>query len=373
MSTRRVSCVDGTAREPDALRVLVVDDSVVMRQLISRILSDHPLCEVAGSARNGAEALDKVAILKPDIVTLDIEMPVLGGLEALRLIKERHPEVRVIMCSSLTAQGASITIDALLSGADDYVTKQHSGEMNAHAYDSLKDSLFAKVKAIATKRAGKKPGSANPAERQTVYVAQGTSQSTYRELSLDRPRVLTIGVSTGGPVALADLLPRIPAGFRLPILIVQHMPPLFTQMLAERLSKLSQIPVKEGVDGMEVVPGCAIIAPGNYHMRVVSRAGVPAVALSQDPHENSCRPAVDVLFRSVAEVYGGATLAVVLTGMGQDGLEGARALKGRGARVFAQDQRTSVVWGMPGAVVAAQLADAVVPLQEMCPAIMRHI
>jgi two-component system chemotaxis response regulator CheB len=356
------------------VRVLVVDDSVVMRQLISRVLSDQPHLEVVGVARNGLDALAKTSQLKPDLITLDVEMPELDGLGALRRIRQEHPNTRVIMCSSLTARGAKTTIDALMLGADEYVTKQRSGEMTQSAYDVLRTDLLEKINILFPSTASQ------DSSRRTTGItgAQGPAAANGpvpRLVSASRPapKVLVIGVSTGGPSALAELLPMFPADFSLPIMIVQHMPPTFTASLAERLDKLSAIRVLEATAGMTPTAGTALIAPGDYHLRVVRRGLNITTALDQGERENFCRPAVDVLFRSVAEVYSGAAIATILTGMGQDGLLGVRQLRNLGAIVFAQNKDTSVVWGMPGAIATANLADAVLPLKEIYNSIERQL
>jgi two-component system chemotaxis response regulator CheB len=378
------SLLDRPTESGRQIRTLVVDDSVVIRRLITRMLSSDPGIEVVGSARDGVDALVKVQQLQPDLVTLDVEMPEMNGLEALRLMQVRHPKVRVIMCSSLTERGATITIDALLAGASDYVCKQHSSELSESAYEPLRADLLSKIHQIFGRSMA--PGtSASPslmatAPQSPAIAGAGLAKAPVAQLPATKPfsqtrvvpRILAIGVSTGGPSALAEILPLIPSDFSLPIAIVQHMPPFFTQLLAERLSRLSGIPVLEATQGMQVKAGMAIIAPGNFHMRLIRRRdGVIEVELNQQAQENSCRPAVDVLFRSVAEVYGGAAIAVILTGMGQDGLLGVRALKGLGASVVVQDSATSVVWGMPGAVAGAHLADSVLPLKEIIPEVLR--
>lgn len=355
------------------IRVLVVDDSVVMRQLITRMLSGEPDFDIVGTARNGNDALLKVQQLRPDLVTLDIEMPELDGLGALRLIQQRFPKTRVIMCSSLTERGATITMDALLAGADDYVTKAHSGEMAEGAYNALKDSLILKIRQLFRKKESLSPVNHLSRTRSSLAPATPSKPSLLWQQHKPAPRILAIGVSTGGPSALAEIIPTIPADFPLPIAIVQHMPPFFTHLLAERLTKISRISVAEAKQGMRVQAGHAIIAPGDHHMRLVGKQDNICVQLNQDPQENSCRPAVDVLFRSIAEAYGGGVIAVILTGMGQDGLLGVRKLKDFGASVLVQDNQTSVVWGMPGAVANANLADAVLPLKDIVPAILRLI
>lgn len=353
------------------IRVLVVDDSVVMRQLISRMLGSETGCEVIAFAKNGLDAVAKVEQFKPDLVTLDVEMPELDGLGALKLIKEKSPRTRVIMCSSLTSRGATATVEALILGADDYVAKQRSGEMTQTAFETLRSDLVEKVKALF-----------QLAEREQMSGASGRlklevhpSTPSYKMSGLRRvtPKVVVIGVSTGGPSALAELLPAFPANFPLPILIVQHMPPVFTASLAERLTRLSRLPVIEATAEMIVVPGQALLAPGDFHLRLIRRGTSVVTALDRGERENFCRPAVDVLFRSVAEVYCGAAIATVLTGMGQDGLAGARLLRNLGATVFAQDRETSVVWGMPGAIVNAELADAILPLKQIYSSIERRL
>ncbi len=350
------------------IRVLVVDDSVVIRRLVTHALGEDPAFEVVGSAANGVIALARIPQLNPDVVTLDIQMPEMDGLETLRRIRKDYPDLCVIMFSTLTERGATATLDALMLGANDYVTKAANVGSLDVSMASLRGELIPKIKqffvlpgeAQAPAPAAPKP-SARPAAPLTP-VAPG---------KFGRPRVLAIGVSTGGPNALSVLLPMLPADFPLPVLIVQHMPPLFTRFLAERLNALSRLRVEEAAEGSEAVPGKALVAPGDYHMRLVRSDGHVLVKLDQGPPENSCRPAVDVLFRSVEETYGGAAIAVILTGMGQDGLRGAQLLKASGAWVIAQDEASSVVWGMPGAVVEAGLADRVVSLEQVVPEIMK--
>jgi two-component system chemotaxis response regulator CheB len=356
----------------EKVRILVIDDSVVMRQLITRMLNSEPTFEVMGSARDGRDALAKIRLLCPDLVTLDIEMPELDGIATLREIKRIAPSVRVIMCSSLTERGASVTLDALLAGADDYVTKQHSGEMAASAYDALRSDLLFKIQQLFKPKL-------TPAAPTRVFNAPPISTVTRPTQiaplkATGKAEILVIGVSTGGPSALAEIIPMFPANFPLPIAIVQHMPPFFTHLLAERLTRIGKLTVVEATHGMPVSAGHVLIAPGDFHMRLVRQPSRQIVMhLNQEPQENSCRPAVDVLFRSAAEVYGGAVMAVVLTGMGQDGLLGVRSLKAHNASVIVQDAATSVVWGMPRAIADAQLADSVLPLREIVPALLRSL
>jgi two-component system chemotaxis response regulator CheB len=349
------------------IRVLIVDDSVVMRRLLVNMLSAVDGIEVVGSARDGADALQKLKTLKPDLLTLDVEMPGANGIEVLRRVRREHPGVRVIMCSSMTVDGSSTTVDALLAGADDFVTKQSCMPMGGDAYEALQSDLLYSIHRLYTL------GQTKPVEPRRRPPQAPAVAMPKPSLAIIRPEVLAIGVSTGGPELLARILPDLPAHLSVPVVMVQHMPPFFTQLLAERLTKLCNIPVFEAQDGMEVVAGQMLLAPGNFHMRLVREDGYVRVRLDQGERENSCRPAVDVLFRSVADVYGPASLAVVLTGMGEDGMRGARVLKDKGAQVLAQDEETSVVWGMPGAVVNAGLATAVLPANKMIAEVMRRL
>ncbi len=346
------------------LSVLVVDDSVVMRRMLVRMLTEDPVFEVLGSARDGMDALTKLESLRPDVVTLDVEMPHLDGMETLKLIHERYPAIKVIMISSLTARGAAISIDALMQGASDYIAKPDGTVIAPNAYQDLAQELKSKIKQLFD-LAGQ-PASLAPS--QTLPGRPfAPLQSKPARLA---PQLLVIGVSTGGPPALAELIPMIPADFPLPIAIVQHMPPTFTRLLAERLDRIGKINVAEATQDMRLRPGLAVVAPGNFHMRVVRRLGHLQVALNQEEPENSCRPAVDVLFRSAAELFGGSAIAAILTGMGRDGCNGAQEMRKVGAPILAQDRATSVVWGMPGAVVEAGLADAVLPLNKIIPEVM---
>lgn len=349
-----------TLQAGEKIRVLVVDDSVVIRNLVKHALDQDPLLDVVGAAANGIIALQKIAQLNPDIVTLDIEMPEMDGLATLRHLRVQYPNLRVIMFSTLTERGAQATFEALSLGANDYVTKASNAGSLDHSLERLREELIPKIKQFFNTAEQAHPSAAKE------YVTPPRIGRGEKP----RPGIVLIGVSTGGPAALSAILPKLPAGFPLPILVVQHMPPLFTRLLAERLHSTCQLPVAEAVQGDPVEAPKILIAPGDFHMKVTSVTRGVRVWLDQSPPQNSCRPAVDALFASVAEVYGGAVVAVVLTGMGQDGLRGAQILKAQGASVLAQDEASSVVWGMPGAIVNASLADRVLPLDRIIPEIL---
>lgn len=356
------------------IRVLVVDDAVVIRRMVSAELANDPALEVVGAAANGRIALSMMSQVNPDVVILDVEMPELDGLATLKELRKSWPRVPVIMFSALTERGAEATLDALALGATAYFTKPtKTGESEA-ALAVIRVQLAPMVKAIGTKVLAQKtaqaPASPPAITPSVAPVATPTSPVRRATVPIE---VLAIGASTGGPNALADLFESLAAPLPVPILIVQHMPPMFTRLLAERLSAKYAIPVKEAVAGTRLEPGVAWIAPGDFHM-TVCRMGLQVILqLNQEPPENSCRPAVDVLFRSVAKTYGAATLAVVLTGMGQDGLRGCELVREAGGQILAQDEATSVVWGMPGHVARAGLADRVLPLCSIGEEIVRRV
>jgi two-component system, chemotaxis family, protein-glutamate methylesterase/glutaminase len=344
--------------------VLVVDDSVVVRKLVTRILDADPDLRVVGTAANGRIALEKIPLLAPDIVTLDIEMPDMDGLQTLAELRKIAPRLPVIMFSTLTERAAASTLDALALGASDYVTKPTQLRDPAEALEAVRQQLVPKIKALTgrTRRtllpsaapAGRPPA-ASPIRRPTGPPA--------------RPRVLAIGSSTGGPDALATLVAKLPAGLPVPVVVVQHMPPVFTRLFAQRLDRLTGITVREAVDKEPLRPGLMLIAPGDRHLSLRRDGERVVTVLSDGMPENHCRPAVDVLFRGVVDVYGANVLSVILTGMGQDGLRGGERVVEAGGALWAQDQATSVVWGMPGAVVNAGLASRVLPGGEIGAAI----
>jgi two-component system, chemotaxis family, protein-glutamate methylesterase/glutaminase len=355
------------------IKVLVVDDSVVIRRIITESLSNDAEFEVVGYAPNGTIALQKAAELKPDAITLDIEMPEMDGLTTIRRLRAASSTACVIMCSTLTSRGASAALDALMLGANDYVTKpSNTGPMDS-ARTMLHDELIPKIKQFfEIKKTVAMPRSIPAAASSQSRVAPRLPHAPLFTMPAER-KIVAIGVSTGGPTALMDILPKFPGSFPLPVVIVQHMPPLFTKLLAERLQARSKFEVLEATNGMALKAGRMIVAPGDYHMRLRRSGQEVVVHLDQGPRENSCRPAVDVLFRSVAETYSGGVIGVILTGMGQDGLHGVEQLKSKGAYIIAQDQASSVVWGMPGAVVEAGLADSVLGLGAVVPEILRQV
>ena len=369
MSASTWTALRGTRAAQGKIRVLVVDDSVVIRHLVMHALREEADIEVVGAEPNGAAALARIPEVQPDVVTLDIEMPVMDGLTALRQIRKLHPRLRTIMFSTLTTRGASSTFEALALGADDYVAKASNAGSLDQSMASLRGELVPKIRqffAPATAPAPALPPRPAPA------VPAGRAALSGQAVRRGAPfQILGIGVSTGGPQALASLIPQLPANLRVPVLLVQHMPPMFTRLLAERLDSLSPLHVVEAADGMEVRPGTVYIAAGDYHLRLRRSGNSLYTALDQGPHENSCRPAVDVLFRSLSENCGKHILCVVLTGMGSDGMRGTQAIKATGGYSLVQDQASSVVWGMPGAVAGAGLADAVLPLSELGPEIVR--
>jgi len=342
------------------LRVLVVDDSVVFRRVVSDVISADPELQLAGTAPNGNIALQKVAQLNPDVITLDLEMPELDGIGVLRRLKATHPQIRVIVFSVHSERGAEQTLEAMALGAADFVPKGVDLGSQAANAAYIKEQLVSKIKQFVVSTPSPRP------------VAAPNWRDSFKRVP---KQIVAIGVSTGGPNALAVLLPMLPKDLPVPIVIVQHMPPMFTRLLAERLDASSEISVVEAEAGMQLTPGTAYIAPGNYHL-TVKRNGTGAgpqvfTALDQRPPENSCRPAVDVLFRSVAEVYGQSAIGAILTGMGRDGLLGVQELRRHKARIIAQDKESSVVWGMPGVVVEAGLADVVVPIQNVAAEVER--
>ncbi len=351
--------------------VMIVDDAIVVRRALSEALSRDPDLEVVGASSNGRLALARLQTLRPDIILLDIEMPEMTGLEAIPEIRKILPHVPIIMFSTLTERGAEATLEALSLGATDYVTKPNSMEMGS-ASESISRELIPKIKALCHSSAGvQKVSTEAPASSARVPLPPiKIRAASMHSAAL---KIIAIGVSTGGPDALAKLLPSFPANFPVPVVIVQHMPPIFTTLLAKRLAERCAMPVRECQPGDLLHASCIWIAPGDYHMEVREEEHRKMLFTNQGPRENFCRPSVDVLFRSVAAVYGANSLGVILTGMGQDGLKGCEALCAAGASVIVQDEASCIVWGMPGFVARAGLAEKVLPLDQIGTEIIRRI
>ena len=371
----------------DKVRVLIVDDSAVMRKIIASALQKEPSIEIAGYAANGLQAIEAVQTCNPDVVTLDIEMPEMDGLTALREIRKENKYLPIIMFSSLTHKGAQAAVMALTAGASDYVGKPANATGGIDdAFKVLETELIPKIIGLAKRiksRRAKEEGAGEAPKPIPAVIPKAalapkpilpvkTPSSLVSKISkvtsgvLAKPaEAVCIGVSTGGPEALMQVFGAFNAPLSVPIFIVQHMPADFTTLLAARLSATGVMTVKEAEEGEIAEPGVVYIAPGGFHM-TLSRPGTKTIVhLNTEPPENSCRPAVDVLFRTAADVYGSSLLTVMLTGMGYDGLKGSQVVKEKGGQLIAQDEATSVIWGMPGAVVQAGLADAVLPIDKI--------
>ncbi len=350
------------AVRPTDIRVMVVDDSAVVRGLISRQLNAEAGMGVVATAANGELALAELARREIDVVVLDIEMPVMDGLTALGEIVARYPAVRVVMASTLTRRNAEISMRALHLGASDYVAKPETG---LGAAEEFRHELAAKIRALAPKRP---PAIARAATAPAPVMA---IPPTLARPPRTRPSVILIGASTGGPPALLKLFAALRGAVEQPILLTQHMPPTFTALLAEQLTRAGERPCAEAKDGDRIKPGHCYIAPGGWHMTVAREGAMPTLRLNQDPPENFCRPAVDPLFRTAARVFGSGALGVILTGMGSDGAQGCEALARSGGHFIVQDEASSVVWGMPGAAAATGLAGGVLPLDQIGPGARR--
>ncbi|MBK7783996.1 MAG: chemotaxis-specific protein-glutamate methyltransferase CheB [Gemmatimonadetes bacterium] len=359
------------------LRVLVVDDAVIVRRLIAQALGREPDIEVVGTASDGDLALEAIAEQRPDVITLDIDMPGLDGLATLRRLRVAWPHLPVVMFTGVSAPGVA-ELEALALGANDLIPKlPHEGNM-VNAIEWVSTRLAPRLREVAAQVARARALAAAPPRPAPAPVARVTAgprvapPPSAGRIAASLPEVLAVAASTGGPNALEALLKGLPADFRVPILITQHMPTGFTRLLADRLRAATHFQVDEAVPGAHVAPGQVWIAPGDHHL-VVQRVGMEVVLqTNQSAPENSCRPAADPMFRSVARVYGPRSLAVVLTGMGQDGMAGAGSIVEAGGRILVQDEATSVVWGMPGAVARAGLAEAILPLGEMPQAIVER-
>ena len=375
------------AAAQDPIRVMIVDDAVVVRGLVSRWVDEEPGLKIVASLRTGREAVDQLLRHDPDVVVLDIDMPDLNGIEALPLLLEKKRDLVVIMASTLTRRNAEISLRALSLGAADYVPKPATNrEVTTSA--SFRRELIEKIRQLGARRrrsadirtrmlaatqGGLARGRIALADAPPIAPTHGhSSDFKLRPFALTPPRALLIGSSTGGPQALTALVTQLaPVMERAPVLITQHMPPTFTTILAEHLAHASGLPAREAEDGEPILPGRIYLAPGGRHMTVARGESQPVISLNDGPLINFCRPAVDPLFSSAAQVWGVALLAVILTGMGSDGTHGAENIVAAGGTVIAQDEATSVVWGMPGAAANAGVCSAVLPLGELGPKIVR--
>jgi two-component system chemotaxis response regulator CheB len=368
--------------QQEPLRVMVVDDSVVIRGLISRWIASEPDMVVAVSLRTGLDAVNQIERVNPDVAVLDIEMPELDGISALPLLLAKKRNLIIIMASTLTRRNAEISFKALSLGASDYIPKPESTREPAAA-ETFRHDLIQKIRHLGAKVRRSIPASPSPSlapafDRTREPVSRpvpapvANPQLLRRAFSSHAPRALVIGSSTGGPQALMTLVSEIGAVIdRFPVLITQHMPPTFTTILAEHLARTSRRPAREAIDGEIVKAGQIYLAPGGRHMRVVRQGTDVVIALDDGPPVNFCKPAVDPLFSSAIDVWQGGVLAVVLTGMGSDGMRGGKEIVAAGGNVIAQDEATSVVWGMPGAAANAGICAAVLPLGQIAPKLVR--
>jgi two-component system chemotaxis response regulator CheB len=362
------------------IRVLVVDDTVTYRKVVSDVLSDVPGVEVVGTATNGKIALGKIEQLRPDLLTLDLEMPEMDGLEVLRHLKSSGSDVGAIMLSAFTADGAKSTMTALGLGAFDFVLKPSGGTL-ADNIQKLRRNLCPKIEVFGRTRhiraLQRRRESPNVARDNAALPSPQQADVARRMERIvhpaGKPEVVALGISTGGPQSLTQMLPQLPAGLPVPVLIVQHMPPIFTKSLADDLDKRCALTVREASHGQAVEPGHVLIAPGGKQMKLQRKDGVTTIKITDDPPENSCRPSVDYLFRSVVEVYGKNTLGVIMTGMGSDGAAGCRLMKQRGGTVLVQDEATCVVYGMPREPAEDGTADVIAPLDHIAAEITRLV
>jgi len=350
---------------PTELRLLIVDDSALYRQAITAALRDVEGVQIVGIAKDGQEAIEKMKSLRPDVLTLDVEMPVMNGIETLREMNRRRIGSRAIMVSSLTESGAKVTLEALYEGAFDFIAKPTSGLFQARAI--LQAALIEKLDACRSHLA-----SSNTTKTESrppiAHPATGMGGDNIRPCSL-----VVIGTSTEGPKALRFVLPRFDLDFPVPIVVVQHMPPDYTGMMAKRMNEECQIPVVEVADGQSILPGMIYLAPGGRHLKLIkNRSGIVG-RITDDEPKNSCRPAVDYTLRSAVDVTENGILAVIMTGMGKDGMKGCQRIKDCAGTVYTQDAESSAVYGMPKAVVDAGLSDRELPLGKIAAAVTRHV
>lgn len=352
------------------LRVLVVDDTIMYRKVVGDILAAMPGVEVVGTANNGKIALSRIAALKPDLITLDVEMPIMNGLETLEAMQKDHPDIGVIMLSTLTKRGSDITLKALEMGAFDFIAKPDA-EAKQENVQYLRNALLPRIKAFGKRLELK----ALLRQKRVVSVVPPRMPTPSAALSkrTGKSKAVAIGISTGGPNALATMLPQLPK-LGVPIFVVQHMPPLFTKSLAESLDSKCQYAVREAEHNDVVAPDVIYIAPGGKQMKIaVGAGGVKIVQITDDPPENNCKPSVDYLFRSVAREYGALTTGVIMTGMGGDGALGLRVLKSFGAVTIGQDEESCVVYGMPKTAIEAGVVDVISPLRMIASEIVRTV
>ena len=384
MSVALASTLSPNSTRQPPLKVMVVDDSVVIRGMISRWIASEPDMVVAASLRTGLEAVNQLDRINPDVAVLDIEMPELDGISALPQLLAKKRNLVVIMASTLTRRNAEISFKALSLGASDYIPKPESTR-EAHAADIFHHDLIQKIRTFGAKLRRSTPPSATPAHAPSPSsaidrlrdlsarpAAAAAVATARRAFGLPAPRVLLVGSSTGGPQALMSLVTELgPVIDRYPVLITQHMPPTFTTILAEHLARSSRRPAHEAVDGETIKAGQIYLAPGGRHMRVVKHGMDAQIALDDGPAVNFCKPAVDPLFMSAIDVWQGAIMSVILTGMGSDGMRGGKEIVAAGGSVIAQDEATSVVWGMPGAAANAGICAAILPLNQIAPKLVR--
>ncbi len=362
---------DHASGEP--IKVMMVDDSAIIRGLYRRLLAQDPDVEVVNDAANGQQAIQRLALQHVDVIILDIEMPIMDGLTAIPKLLEVQPSVTIVMASTLTAGNADISLRALEAGATDYIQKPTTNTELSTGQD-FRSELLLKVKVLG--EAGRRKAKPRRAPTPTPDVAAKSisrepwnipvqSDVKLRKPGIVKPKLIAVGSSTGGPQALRRFFELLSPDVGVPVVVTQHMPPTFTAILAEHINKMTAWECREAVHGDILKPGLALIAPGSYHMTIDNVDGMPTAHLNQDPPEHFCRPAVDPMFRSVAKTYGASVLCVVLTGMGNDGLKASRDIVDAGGTIFAQDEETSVVWGMPGSVAGAGICSVIAPLEEL--------
>lgn len=366
---------DSDAVETGPYRVMIVDDSAVIRGLLTRALESDPHITIVASVQNGKIAVSTVERQKVDVVVLDIEMPVMDGMTALPLIIKAQPGIKVIMASTLTLKNAEISLQALQAGASEYIPKPTSTGAISSAGDFRRE-LTEKVKALGmAARGGMAAVAAGAKPAGTAVAGRGLPRKpiVLRAMPRAAPEVIAIGSSTGGPQALFEVMKSLAGNVSQPILITQHMPATFTRLLAEHISRVSGIQCSEAVEGEAIIGGRAYVAPGDYHMTIEAEGQNKVIRLNQNPPENFCRPSVDPMLRSLSKIYGSRLLVLILTGMGHDGQRGSEVVTASGGAVIAQDEATSVVWGMPGAVAGGGLCSAVLPLKEIGPQVLKLV